>query len=111
MAHFLGMGSGQELFTLHGHSGALLHMVFSPDGTRLVTSGAGQGAVLWRPARRWRELPVLINGGKENEIRGEVKIWHAPKDRDFLWCDKAMTEPPPPARERPSHAAIPLREM
>ena len=47
MAHFLGMGSGQELFTLHGNSGALLHMVFSPDGTRLITSGAGQGAVLW----------------------------------------------------------------
>ncbi len=44
---FWDMGSGQELFTLHGHSGILLHMIFSPDGTRLITSGAGQGAVLW----------------------------------------------------------------
>jgi len=72
------MGSGQELFTLHGHSGTLLHMVFSADGTRLITSGAGQGAVLWCPARRWWGHPVLINGGKEKGIRGEVNIWHAP---------------------------------
>jgi len=56
---------------------------FSPDGTRLVTSGAGQGAVLWCPARRWREHPVLINGGKEKEIRREVNIWHAPKIETF----------------------------
>ena len=54
-------------------------MIFSADGTRLITSGAGQGAVLWSPPRRWWERPVLINGGKEKEIRGEVNIWHAPK--------------------------------
>ncbi len=76
---FWDMGSGQELFTLHGHSGTLLHMIFSADGTRLITSGAGQGAVLWSPPRRWWERPILINGGKEKEIRGEVNIWHAPK--------------------------------
>ncbi len=73
------VGSGQEMFTLQGHSGTLLHMVFSADGTRLITSGAGQGAVLWCPPRREWERPVLLNDGKEKEIRGEVNIWQAPK--------------------------------
>ncbi len=52
----------------------------TPDGTRLITAGAAQGAKPWNNDRAWWQRHALVNGGREAQIRGEVFIWQAPRD-------------------------------
>src|SRR5262249_3732225 len=89
--------TGQELFTLKGHSSVVFSVAFSPDGKRLVTGagigGGGQGGEVkvWDVQTR-QELPTLdgicglSNGvafnpdGRRLVGRGRdrtVKIWDA----------------------------------
>ena len=95
---FWDMGSGQELFTLHGHSGTLLHMIFSADGTRLITSadhlGCGPGCCALEPS------PSLVGAshsdqwqqGERDPRRSEHLA--CAQDGDSLWSDRTMIETP-----------------
>jgi hypothetical protein len=56
---------GQELFTVGGHTGPVCGVVFSPDGTRIASTGAGRSQI-------GRVTP------------GEVKVWNAATGEEIL---------------------------
>jgi WD40 repeat protein len=53
--------TGAERFTLKGHRGQVHHMVFSPDGGRLITAGCSPG-----------------------DGSGEVRVWDLSTGRELL---------------------------
>jgi WD40 repeat protein/serine/threonine protein kinase len=55
------VASGQELVRLHGHTGIITSMAFSPDGRRLASGGDDGTVKLWDPATR-REIITLLHG-------------------------------------------------
>lgn len=59
--------SAQELISLDGHTGRVTRALFSPDGTRLAT--AGEGA----------------------DSKGEVNLWHAPRDLTIRRASEAIS--------------------
>ena len=57
--------SGGELLTLTGHSGAVVSVAFSPDGTRIATGSVDQTARVWE-AGNGRELFFTSGGNWTN---------------------------------------------
>ena len=55
------ISSGRPLRHLVGHSAELIHGAFSPDGTRVLTSGADETVRIWDVATG-SELQVLPGG-------------------------------------------------
>jgi WD40 repeat protein len=56
--------TGQELFTLKGHIGEIMNIVFSPDGKRLASSARWTNAVKLWDAQTGQELFDLKAGGE-----------------------------------------------
>jgi len=55
--------SGQELYTLRGHTGPVSSVPFAPDGARLITSSADSTVKIWDIAPGPESLILATSGG------------------------------------------------
>src|SRR5262249_15250291 len=72
----------RRLFTLHGHSGAVWDLAYTPDGTRLVSAGSDFLVRVWDAAvsQEAAVLPVPIL----TEVRA---LAYGPGGRLLAWAD------------------------
>jgi WD40 repeat protein len=94
--HYLRRQATGGIFTLHGHTGSVWSVAFSPDGTRLVTGCNDRTAKVWdaRTGTLLLELKGhtertvtsmafspdgtrLVTGGGQWNMPGKVKVWDA----------------------------------
>jgi WD40 repeat protein/tetratricopeptide (TPR) repeat protein/tRNA A-37 threonylcarbamoyl transferase component Bud32 len=102
--------TGEDVFTLRGHSGGVYGVVFSPDGKRLASASADNmkgtpgEVIIWDAATgkklltfRGHSAPVQglayspdgkrvasVSGFMKEQKPGEVKVWDAATGREFL---------------------------
>src|SRR5437588_473831 len=72
------VATGKQLGSLEGHRGEVTAVAFSPDGTRLVSGGADNAALVWdvtrlRPAKAPASAPLTNEALNElwSQLAGE----------------------------------------